>query len=322
MPRVAILGAGYACRYYLKALPVLDYPIVGISSRTKERGLAAAAEGQTAYFDTFEQLLERSGAEVLCITTPTFNHLEAISKAVRSGMKKIFCEKPLAMNNREAVEIQKICRDHNVILGTGFKMRFESLFTEIKKAIDRGEIGDLVSMTMNFFQPIPHSHWFLDSGFIRETLSHPLDLANWFAGEHPSRVFCTTQNILGGREEDRAFAMLSYPSNMTATINGGWIRDYPHLPGRQNIGFEIIGTKGYLFGVRPDLLMTCSATGRENKEILDVNPIELEFRNFVERISQGKPPSVDMSVAMDAQRVIDAARESALSGRPVAIERC
>lgn len=320
MPRVAILGAGYACRYYINALPALGYSIVGISGRTKEKGIAAALEAKTDYFETFEQLLEEFDADILCITTPTPNHLEAISKAARSGINKIFCEKPLAMNCSEAMKIQTICQKHAVILATGFKMRFESIFTEVKKAIGRGEIGDLVTVSMNFFQPIPHSSWFLDSGFIRETLSHPLDLANWFVGASPDRVICTTGNVLGGKEEDRAFAMLSYPSGIIATINGGWIQDYPHLPGRHNICFEIVGTKGYLCGVRPDILLLCSASGQEKMKIMNVNPIELEFQDFVEKVSQDKTPSTDLRVAMNAQRVIDAARESALSGKPVILD--
>jgi len=110
MPRVAILGAGYATqKYYIKAFSELGYPVVGISSRTRERGVQVATKANTTYFDDYEDLLEKSTAEMLCITTPTFNHFDAILTAAQKGIKWIFCEKPLAVNTREAKEIQNIC---------------------------------------------------------------------------------------------------------------------------------------------------------------------------------------------------------------------
>jgi len=319
MPRVAILGAGYAARYYVKACPELGYPIVGITSRTKKRGSQLAAEANTTYFDSYKELLEKSKAEMICITTPTANHLDAILAAAKAGIKWIFCEKPLAVNIIEAKKIQSICQTYGVVLGIGYKMRFESVFRQVKNILNNNDVGELVSITINFYQPVPHSSWYLDSGVIRETLSHPIDLSNWFANSMPRWIFCNSEIHLGGSEEDRASLIIEYDSGTKANINGGWIRDYPTLPGRQNICFQLVGTKGYICGVRPDKLLLCNNFGRKVININIVDPIKSEVSAFVKSAISGKVPCVSISDGIIAEAVIDAARESANVGHAIPI---
>jgi len=313
---VAILGAGYAAQnYYIKAFSELGYPIVGITSRARERGVQVAVKANITYFDNYEDLLEKSTAEILYITTPTFNHLDAILTAAQKGIKWIFCEKPLAVNMREVKEVQNICQAYKVKLGIGYKMRFETVFRQVKEMLTNNNIEELVSITMDFSQSVPHSSWYLDSGIIRETLSHLIDLSNWFTNDTPKRVFCDSKTYLGGKEEDRASLIVEYDSGIKANINGEWIDNYPTLPGRQNICFHIVGMGGYICGVRPDKLLLCNKSGRKIININVVDPIKLEVAAFIESIINGKVPPVNISDGILSQAVIDAARESTKSGQ-------
>jgi len=189
------------------------------------------------------------------------------------------------------------------------------MFRQVKEMLINNDIGELISITMNFFQPVPHSSWYLDSGVIHETLSHPIDLSNWFTNDTPKRVFCDSKIYLGGKEEDRASLIVEYDSGIKTSINGGWIHNYPTLPGRQNICFQIVGTGGYICGVRPDKLLLCNNSGRKSININVVDPIRLEVSAFVESIINGKVPPVNISDGILSQAVIDAARESAKSGQ-------
>lgn len=314
MPKVAITGAGYAASYYVKALTELGYPIVGITNRTKERGLQLAKKANTQYYDNYKDLLKESNAEMICIATATTNHLSEIQTAAQSGIKWIFCEKPVGVDITETQKIKNICEEYKTVLGIGYKMRFESIFNQAKKLVDNGCIGELVSITINFYQPIPHSSWYLDSGVIRETLSHPIDLSNWFAKSTPKWVICNAESHLGGLKEDRASMVIKYDSGITSNINGGWIADYPHLPGRQNICFQLVGTGGYICGVRPNKLIVCNNQGWQVINIDVIDPIKLELQDFVDNVTNGSFPSIGISDAILVQTIIDGARRSANSG--------
>lgn len=314
MFKVAITGAGYAARYYVKALTELGYPIVGITNRTKERGLQLAQEANAQFYDNIEEMLKETDAEILCIATATTNHLREIKAAVEGGVKWIFCEKPAGFDITETKTIKDICEEYKTKLGIGYKMRYESIFSQAKKLVSDGRIGELVSITINFYQTIPHSSWYLDNGFIRETMAHPIDLSNWFAASSPDSVICNVQNHLGGLKEDRASLIVKYNSGVTSSINGGWVANYPYIAGRKNICFELVGTGGYICGVRPDKLILCDEQGQQSADIDTVDPIKQEFQDFVNNVSNGTTPSIDISDAILAQAVIDAAIRSADRG--------
>lgn len=314
MPKVAITGAGYAARYYVKALSDLGYSIVGITNRTKERGMQLAKEAKTQFYDNYEDLLRASDIDMICIATATTNHLSEIQTAVHNGISRIFCEKPAGADAAETREIAVICEEHKTVVGIGYKMRYESIFNQVKELVEYGCIGELASLIINYYQPIPHSSWYLDNGVIKEIMSHTIDLSNWLAGSKPKWVSCNTENHIGGLKEDRAFMVIKYESGVTASINGGWISDYPHLAGRQNICFQLVGTGGYIFGVRPNRLVICNGAGSQEREIVLIDPIKLELMDFVDKAMNGHLPSIGISDAILVQDVIDAALRSANSG--------
>jgi myo-inositol 2-dehydrogenase/D-chiro-inositol 1-dehydrogenase len=318
MPKVAITGAGYAARYYIRALNELGYPIVGITNRTKERGLQLAKEANIPFYDSCEQMVEESGAEMIIMATATCNHLGEVQAAVKGGARWIFCEKPVGTDLAETRKIRDICEEYKAVIGIGYKMRYESIFKQAKEMVDKGHIGKLASITLNFFQTIPHSSWYLDNGVILETLAHPIDLSNWFSKSVPKEVLCSVDNHLGGLKEDRASIVIKYDSGITSNINGGWIADYPHFPGRHNICFQLVGTGGYICGVRPDKLILCDEQGSHVIPMDVVDPIKLELQDFAACITNGSTPSIGIDDAILAQIVIDSALRSASSGGTVA----
>lgn len=315
MEKIGISGAGYAGRYFVKAFKELGYPVVGIANRTRERGEALAGEVGAPFFDSLEDMLARSGSEVLVIATSTERHLPDIEAAARAGIRHVFCEKPTGVSVEDTMRIREVCAAHSINLCVGYKMRFESIFNTVRSLIAAGRIGELVSMTLNFFQTIPHSAWYLDSGYMRETMVHTLDLACWLASGLPISVTCRTDNGAGGEKEDRASVLLRFGSGVTACLNGGWIQNYPYIAGRKNIRFEIVGTGGYICGVRPGHLLICDVDGIQQLDVAPNDPVRDELVDFFESIANGILPAVGIEDALRVQQIVRAAAASDTSGR-------
>ncbi len=315
MLKIGISGAGYAGRYFAKAFGELGYPIAGIANRTRERGAALAAEAGAHFYDTLEEMLAHSGAEVLVVATSTQRHLPDIQAAAAAGIRHVFCEKPVGISVEDTLSIRQVCANHSINLGVGYKMRFESIFSIARSLLAAGRIGDPVSITLNFWQTIPHSAWYLNSGYVRETMVHSLDLACWLAGAPPERVTCHTENFAGGSKEDRASVLLRFGSGVTASLSGGWIRDYPYIAGRKNIRFEIVGTEGYICGIRPGHLLLCDADGIQQLEVSQNDPIRDELADYFGRAAGDHPAAVNIEDALRVQRILKAAAASDKSGR-------
>ena len=307
MLKVGISGAGFAGRYFVKALEELGHPVVGIANRTRERGEALAKEAGAHFYGSLEDMLEHSGTEVLIVATSTARHLPDIQAAARAGIRHVFCEKPAGVSAEDAMRIREVCTAHSINLAVGYKMRYESIFSMVHSLIATGRIGDLVSITLNFWQTIPHSAWYLDSGYVRETMVHTLDLACWLAGAPPENVTCHTENFAGGSKEDRAFVLLRFENGITASLNGGWIRDYPYIAGRKNIRFEMVGTGGYICGVRPGHLLLCDADGIQQLNVAQNDPVQDELADYFGRIADGNPAAVGIEDALRVQRILEAA---------------
>ena len=315
MQKIGISGAGYAGRYFIKAFSELGYPVVGIANRTRERGEALSKEAGVHFYDTLEDMLEHSGIEVLVIATSTERHLPDIEAAAKAGIRHVFCEKPAGVSAEDTMRIREVCAAHSINLGVGYKMRYESIFSAARSLLTAGRIGELVSITLNFWQTIPHSAWYLDSGYVRETMVHTLDLACWLADAAPERVTCHTENFAGGSKEDRASVLMRFENGITASLNGGWLRDYPYIAGRKNIRFEIVGTGGYICGVRPGHLLLCDNDGIQQLKVAQNDPIKEELADYFGRIADGHPTAVGIEDALRVQRILEAAAMSDKSGR-------
>jgi predicted dehydrogenase len=314
MLKYALTGAGYAGHYHVKALKEMGCLVAGITNRTEEHGVELANEADTQYYKNTEALLKNSGPDILIVAVATEKHLEEITTAIDCGIRYIFCEKPAGVNVREARKIKEICEKAGTMLGVGYKMRYESIFLKAKKMVEEGKIGRIATMTFNFYQTVPHSRWFLDHGFISETMAHPIDLANWFAGADPQSLLCNANILLGGAKEDRASVVLNYPGGLTVNINGGWIADYPYIAGRKNICFEIIGSGGYLCGVRPNNLYICDEEGLREVELDIVDPIKKEIQDFEDCVLNSRKPGIGIDDAILVQKVIEAASAASAAG--------
>jgi predicted dehydrogenase len=320
MLKVGISGAGYAGRYFVKALKDLGCPIVGVANRTRERGEELAREAGTRFYPSVDELALYSDAEMLLVATSTERHVADIKAAAAAGIKNILCEKPVGVSPEETEQIREIVEKYGVNVGVGYKMRFEGIFKTARRLVEAGRIGAPVSATFNFYQTIPHSTWYLDSGFVRETMVHPIDLACWFAGVDPEYVMCHTERFAGGKKEDRASLIVHYRNGMTASLNGGWIQDYPFVSGRKNIRFEIVGKGGYICGIRPGHLLICDADGIQNIDFEQTDPIQNELTDFIMRVENGQPAAVGLNDAKRVQGIVKAAAASEISGRTEKIQ--
>ncbi|GEM_PF-1601360 len=310
-PKIGMIGIGGIAASHWQALQRIGAPVVAVMSRNPEKGLPVAEKWGATYCSTVSELV-KTGVEVVIVATPTESHAAIIHALVREGVKRIFCEKPLARTLKEARSVEEICCEQGVFLGVGYKMRFETGFRTAKESLEEGKIGSLLFLHCNYFQPTPPQPWYLESGVIREILSHVIDLGNWFLGE-PETVFCTSWNFQRGRGEDRAHLVVTYKNNLTAILNGGWIANYPELPGRQlrNIAFQLVGEKGYMWGIRGKMVAIYREEGEEILEVHSVDAIEAELRAFLEAMSEEQQPPVGLREGLMAQSVIEAALRSA-----------
>ena len=176
----------------LPSRPVLKAVCARDEAKAKE---FAAKWGYESTETDWRKLLERKDIDAVDICTPNNLHKEIAIAAAQAG-KIILCEKPLAMNTAEGIEMCEAVEKAGVANIVWYNYRRVPAVTLAKQLIDEGRLGKIFHYRANFLQDwtisadLPQGGaalWRLDaaaagSGVTGDLLAHCIDTALWLNG--------------------------------------------------------------------------------------------------------------------------------------------
>lgn len=200
--RFAQIGSGLMGKAYglaLADLPMNFWPPAMMPRRVllvdaTEAGARdnAARFGYDRWAVGWESAVADPEVEALCIITPNSLHRDIVIAAAEAG-KHISCEKPLAMNAKQAKEMYDAVEKAGVTHQTGFNWRFAPAVQMAKRMIDEGRLGRIydfrgwwladwpmdpdVPLTWRFRKTLSGGGALADIG------SHAIDLGRFLVGE-------------------------------------------------------------------------------------------------------------------------------------------
>jgi predicted dehydrogenase len=346
---IGIIGTGFARKIQIPAfMQCRNARIVSVASGRLENAEAAAKEFNIAHFtDDWRETAGREDVDLICITTPPNLHREMTLFALKHG-KHILCEKPMAMNTREAAEMTEKAKEKNVLALIDHELRFQNGRQKAFEILRSGDIGKIIHAKYNFRNSsrgdanLPWNWWSDESqggGALGAIGSHFIDSFRWFLGAEVSSVFCQLQTHVKKRKDSKTgemrFVTTDDEANLILRFAGGdLVEDATGIvsvsmverPKYENI-IEFFGTKGAMrVGYRGEIFL---ATEGEN----DWREIEIQFdkplegipdtgfaRGFtsfapkiIEAIREGKSKIEHAATFEDGlrvQEVIDAAHKS------------
>jgi len=133
--------------------------VAAIASRSLEPARKAAAELkiQKAY-GSYEELLADAELDAVYIPLPNDLHVEWTAKAARAG-KHVLCEKPIALNARQAETLLAVQRETGVKIAEAFMVKLHPEWIRAQELIAQGRIGELrlVAGTFSYFNGDPNN---------------------------------------------------------------------------------------------------------------------------------------------------------------------
>ena len=274
-------------------------------------------------YTSLESLIAQSDIDAVYIATPVFCHKEQVMKVAETG-KHILLEKPMGLTSKEGEEMIAFCKERNVKLGVGFMMRFHDAHQKIKKLIESGLIGDVVSANAKFncWYPVSDQIWrqtkaFGGGGAMMDMGIHCIDLLQYLTGLHTECVaaVCGNQIFSYPDVEDAASAVLKMNNGAFFTVEANF-----NIPESVGCKFEIYGTKGCVIADR-----TLGQTETGSVRFFEKNnaegkyvPLEYESGNMYTKEIDAFSVAVikDTSVPVSAiegvfdQRIVEAIYES------------
>ena len=200
---VILIGAGNRGRTY--AAYALNHPeeikVVAVAEPSAERREQIVREHDIAaenIFHSWEELESISiPADGAIIATQDAMHVQPTMMALGKGLH-VLLEKPMALSEADCLKLIEVSQKTGLTLNVCHVLRYTSFFSRVKKIIDQGRIGDIISVALSenvSYHHMAHSYvrgnWGnsqTSSPMILAKCCHDLDLINWFVGSQPKAV--------------------------------------------------------------------------------------------------------------------------------------
>lgn len=221
---VGIIGLGRA-GWSLHLQPILKLPefkIVAVADPLPERRKEASDLTGCAEFETIDELLAGSDAELVVVATPSQSHYNDTKKVLEAG-RHCIAEKPLAFSAKDANELITLAKTRGLGLFVHHIHLHRGEFYHLKQVIESGDIGDL--FTIRTFWGGYARRWDWQTlkknfgGQLNNTCPHTLSIVLPLLGSPVKDVFSDLRNIKdAGDAEDHVHAVLRTESGVTADI--------------------------------------------------------------------------------------------------------
>ena len=109
-------------------------------------------------YDTFEDLIEaevklpqEERIEVVSVLTPNFLHFPMAKKLLENGFN-VICEKPLTTTHAEALELEAIQNQKQLIFAVTYTYTGYPMIRQMKQMIADGVIGEMQKVDLQYYQ--------------------------------------------------------------------------------------------------------------------------------------------------------------------------
>lgn len=221
---LGVLGAGnFARNTMLPAVKGLrDLELIGIASASGRPAADLARRFGFRYAASDEQqILKDRNVDVVAVLTRHNLHASQTLAALRAG-KHVFCEKPLALNEKELRAIERTLAKHDAPrLTVGFNRRFAPLAVELQKFLG-GRSQPLAAHYRVNAGPLPPYHWLHDpargGGRLLGEACHFIDFLIFLAGQPPISVAAQALPDDGEYRQDNFQVTLRFADGSLGTL--------------------------------------------------------------------------------------------------------
>jgi len=320
--KIGILGAGHIAGVHARhAARVPGVVLSGVTDLQTEKAEALAQQyGATVYPDVNSLLA--SDIDAVVVAVPTNAHIEMTESVLRAG-KSAFCEKPLALSVADCEALMKTLQlssessQRPLILAVGHVIRFFPEYAQARQQVQSGAIGEVAVARTRRAGDYPKAPWFADEsksgGVLFDLLIHDLDFLLWTLGP-VERVYAKI-----GRSEGVEYAsvVLRHRSGAISQSDGLW-----GDPAGFSTSFEFAGDAGLItFDSRTASTVTIATQSKASLALAprepDSDPYYHQFASFADAVHGLPSQSVTVTEARDVVAIAEAARQSALTGKPM-----
>jgi UDP-N-acetylglucosamine 3-dehydrogenase len=326
--RAGLVGLGHMGRHHVRVLRTLPgVEFVGAVDARAEVRQRSAATGLDVLESVFE--LVRRGIDLCVVSSPTGTHEEIALELAEAGIATLI-EKPVAHSSKSAQTILEAFERSGVVGCVGHIERFNPALQQLRRRLDRGELGEVYQVVTRRQGPFPAR--IADVGVILDLATHDIDLTAWVTRSSYRSISARTAHRSGREYEDLVSSVAELSNGVVATHLVNWLS-----PLKERIT-SVTGERGCFTADTVTADLTFYKNGSEPVQwdrvasfrgvsegdmiryaIPKPEPLVTELSNFVAAVRGESAEVVSLEEGLLTVRVAEMMRESARAGRTVEV---
>ncbi|MBO5895990.1 MAG: Gfo/Idh/MocA family oxidoreductase [Clostridia bacterium] len=242
--RFGIVGTGTIAHRFAEAIKnVPEAELVAVASRTSENAEKFGDEFNIPVrFAGYEKMAQSDLIDAAYIAVPHSGHIECSCLMMRGG-KHVICEKPMAVNTREAEEMLACAKENNVLLVEAMWARLVPGTIKLLELVKNGVLGEIRGVEGKFCYTMDEDemdhHVFKPEnggGSLLDVGVYGLNFASWYLGKDVESI--SAQSDFYNGTDSHTCAILKYKNGAIAELSSATLLRKP------NEGY-VYGTRGY-----------------------------------------------------------------------------
>jgi predicted dehydrogenase len=319
-----ILGTGNIAKKFAK--DVVDLPghrVAAVGSRSKESAADFGAEFKidSAYcYGSYEELIRNPDVHCVYISLPNHLHKEWTINCAQAK-KHILCEKPLAVNRREAEEMIAAAKAGDVFLMEAFMYRCHPQCFKLRDLLHDGAIGEIrmIHGHFGYDMSIKHADIYknirmsnpMAGGALMDVGCYPVSFARLAAGAEPIECKATARIGSKSRVDEWTAMSLKFSNGAVASLSCG-------MQVATDNTFTIYGSEGSIhfptpwFGPAREARFILRRKSGEQVFSLDAGKAlyAIEAAHVAEHIASRQAPAMPWEDSLGNMSALDALRQS------------
>jgi predicted dehydrogenase len=249
MIKVAIIGAGKMGISHLAILgahPGVE--VVGVCDTSKMINDFLSKYGKFDCFTDYQKMVNEVKPDAVVVAVPTKFHYPVIKYLLEKKIS-VFAEKPFCLNSVQGQELVELAARQQVVNQVGYHNKFIGTFSEVKKIINSGALGNIYHFVGEAYGPVvikaKQDTWRSDplegGGCLLDYASHVIDLINDLLAPVKSVKGSLLKSIYSNNVEDAVYSLLELSNGVSGVLSVNWSDETYR---KMSTTVTIIGTKG------------------------------------------------------------------------------
>ncbi|MBD3330207.1 gfo/Idh/MocA family oxidoreductase, partial [Candidatus Peregrinibacteria bacterium] len=189
--KCAVIGVGNMGKNHLRTLSEIDeVKLVGIADLNEKLGQDLADKFSCKYYSDYKRLIEVEKPEIVSICVPTSLHHKVGLYCIGQGIN-VLLEKPISIEIEHGEELINASKKKGVKLLVGHIERFNPVVQKTKKLIQKGELGQITSITARRVGGFPPQ--IKDANIAVDLAIHDIDIINYLLDSLPDQIYSNKQ---------------------------------------------------------------------------------------------------------------------------------